>query len=79
LKGYLINDVCIFVETILQVYHEYKKLPKGSNFASSARGQRYYKIDIFAPQFTPLISTCAHANFLSENQVLQKIEVNLVG
>jgi len=51
------------VESVLQGYHKYKNnWPEGSNFASaSARGQRYFKIDIFATEFT-------HANFLSRSQ-----------
>jgi len=57
------------VESVLQGYHEYKdNWPEGSNFASaSARGQKYFKIDIFAPKFAPPLSTHAYANFLSES------------
>jgi len=58
------------VESFLRGYHEYKdSWPEGSNFASaSARGWRYFKIDIFAPEFTPLVSTHAHATFLCGSQ-----------
>jgi len=48
-------------------YHEYKdNWPKGSNFAlASAKRWRYFKIDTFAPEFAPQISTHAHTKFLS--------------
>jgi len=47
------------VENALRGYHEYKdNWPEGSNFASaSVKGWRYFKIDIFVPEFTPQIST----------------------
>jgi len=66
------------VESVLQGYHEYKyNWPEGSNFASaSAREQRYFKIDIFASEFTPQVSTHTCAKF---SRVLQKMEINLVG
>jgi len=55
------------VESVLWGYHKYK--PAGSNFASaSARGQRYFKIDIFSPEFAPPISTHERTNFLSGSQ-----------
>jgi len=62
------------VESVLQGYHEYKdNWPEGSNFASaSARGQRYFKIDIFAPEFAPQASTHTHANFLSGSREFYK-------
>jgi len=70
------------VESVLWGYHEYKdNWPERSNFASaSARGWRYFKIDIFAPKFAPQASTHAHANFLSRSQEFyKKMEINLVG
>jgi len=60
--------MCTFlVESILQGYHKYKdNWPEGSNFASaSARGQRYFKIDIFAPEFTLQVFTHTCEKFLS--------------
>jgi len=57
-------------ESVLQGYHEYKdNWPEGSDFASaSARGQRYFKIDIFAPQ----VSTHTCANVLSRSREFYK-------
>ena len=51
------NNVHILVERVLRSNHEYKdNWPEGSNFASaSARGQRYFKIDIFTPKSTPQV------------------------
>jgi len=62
------------VENFLRGYHEYKdNWPEGSNFAfASARRQRYFKIDIFTPEFAPQVSTHAHAYFLSRNQEFYK-------
>jgi len=60
--------MCTFsVESVLQGYHEYKdNWPEGSNFAfTSARGWRYFKIDIFASKFAPQVSTYACDIFLS--------------
>ena len=37
LKGQMINDVHILVESVLQGYHKYKdSYPEGSNFASAS-------------------------------------------
>jgi len=62
------------VESVLRGYYKYEdSWPEGSNFASvSARGQRYFKIDIFASMFAPPISTHTRANFLSGNQEFYK-------
>ena len=62
------------VESILQGYHKYKdNWLEGSNFALvSAEGQRYFKIDICAPEFTPQVSTHAHVNFLSGSREFYK-------
>jgi len=47
--------------------------PEESNFASaSARIRRYFKIDIFAPELEPQVSTRARANFLSGSQEFYK-------
>jgi len=55
------NDVHVFGRKcplrLSQIYY----WPEGSNFASAARGQRYFKFDIFTPQ----VSTQARANILS--------------
>jgi len=70
LKGHMIdNYVYILIESVLRGYHEYKhNWSEGSNFASaSAKGQRYFKIDIFAPKFTPQVSALTCANFLSRS------------
>jgi len=66
LKGHVINDVHVLVESVLQGYHKYKdSYPKGSNFASaSARVRRYFKIDSFAPEFASSISTHTRVYFL---------------
>jgi len=55
------------VETVLRGYHEYKdSWPERLNFTSASdRGQRYFKIYIFTPEFAPSFSTHVHANFLS--------------
>jgi len=46
---------------------------KDQNFASaSARGQRYFKKDIFALEFASQVSTPAPANFLSRSQEFYK-------
>jgi len=70
------------VASVLRGYHEYKdNWPEESNFVSaSAKGQRYFKIDIFTPKFTPPVSTQAHANFLSISSEFYKkiMEINLV-
>jgi len=68
------------VESVLRGYHEYKdNWPEGSNFASaSGRGQRYFKINIFAPKFTSQVSTHAVQTFYPKSSVLQKMEINLV-
>jgi len=63
LKGHVIyNNVHIFVESVLQGYHKHKdNWPEGSNFASaSARGQRCFKINFFAAEFTPQVSLFMH-------------------
>jgi len=62
------------VESVLQDYHKYKdNWPEGSSFASaSARAQRYFKIDIFAPKFAPQVSTYACQNFLSRSREFYK-------
>jgi len=39
---------------------------------ASAKGQRYFKIDIFAPEFTPQVSTHAPANFYPEVESFTK-------
>jgi len=68
LKGHVIdNDVHVFGRKCSSSYYEYKdNWFEGSNFASaSAKRQRYFKTDILAPEFTPQVSTHAHANFLS--------------
>jgi len=56
------------VESVLWGYYKYKdNWLEESNFASaSARGQRYFKIDIFAPKFAPQISIHVHANIYPE-------------
>jgi len=61
-----IFDAGLFsVENLLQGYHKYEdNWPEGSNFASSARGWGYFKIDVFAPKFTSQVSTHACVNFL---------------
>ena len=55
------------VESVLRGYHKYKdNWPEGSNFAStSARGWRYFKIDIFAPEYASQVFTHECANLLS--------------
>ena len=62
------------VESVLGGYHKYKdSWFEGSNFTSaSARGQRYFKIDIFAPEFVSPISTHTCAKFLSRSQKFYK-------
>jgi len=62
------------VESVLQGYHEYKyNWPEGSNFAStSARRWRYFKIDIFAPEFATQASTHTCENFLFGSQEFYK-------
>jgi len=47
---------------VLQAYHEYKdNWPGRSNFASaSAKGRRYFKIDILMPEFAPQVSLLMH-------------------
>jgi len=40
--------------------------------SASARGWRYFKIDIFVPEFASHASTHTSANFLSGSRVLQK-------
>jgi len=78
LKGHVINNVHVFgrkvSRSVLRGYDKYKdNWPEGSNFASaSARGRRYFKIDIFAPEFALPISTHARANFLSGSQEFYK-------
>jgi len=74
LKGHVINDVHVLVESVLRGYFEYKVVsPEGSNFASaSARGQRYFKINNFAPEFASPIYTHACANFLSGSREFYK-------
>jgi len=69
LKGHMINDVQFSGRNCPQGYHEYKdSQPEGSNFDSaSTRRRRYFKIDVFAPEFTPPISTHARPNFLFGN------------
>jgi len=61
-------------------YHEYNdNWPEGSNFASAlARGRRYFKIDIFVPEFVPQASLYSHM-CIQKSRVLQKMEINLVG
>jgi len=70
LIGHVINNnVHAFSRSILQSYHVYKdNCPEGSNFTSaSARGWRYFKIDIFAPEFTPQVFTHTREKILSES------------
>jgi len=59
LKGHVFyNDVHIFDNPYTYVgYHKYKdNWPEGSNFVSAlAKGQRYFKIDIFVPKFAPQV------------------------
>jgi len=74
LKGHVINDLHVLVESVYRGYHEYKdSYPEGSNFASaSARGRRYFEIDSFAPEFALPISTYACANFYLKVQSFMK-------
>jgi len=69
-KGHVNNDVHVFGRKCLRGCQEDKDSePAGSNFASaSARGRKYFKIDIFSTEFAPPISTHACANFLSGSQ-----------
>jgi len=75
LKGHMINNnIQIFRESVLQGYHEYKDYwPEGSNFApASARERRYFRIDIFAPEFAPQVSTTTGANFYPKVRFYKK-------
>jgi len=76
LKGQMIdNNVNIYSRKCPLSYHEYKdNWPEGSNFASTlARGQRYFKINIFLPKFL-------HVQFFyPEVESFTKMESNLVG
>jgi len=76
------NDVYTFlVESVFQGYHKYKNnWPEGSKFSSaSARGGRYLKIDIFAPEFAPQVSLLTYMQTLiQKSRVLQKMGINLV-
>jgi len=64
------NNVHVFRKsTCPSSYHEYKdNWAEESNFASFlARGERYFKIDIFTSKFTPQVSTNACEKYLSES------------
>jgi len=77
LKGHMINnDVNVLVESVLRVTTNIMNKDnwlEGSNFASaSARGWRYFKIDIFAPKFASQVSTHGRANFFRKSGILKK-------
>jgi len=71
------------VEIVLEVITNIKIVSlKDQNTSASARQQRYFKINIFAPKFASPICTHACANFqtfIRKPRVSQKMKINLVG
>jgi len=70
----------LLVESVFRGYHKYKdSWPEGSNLLLLQLGNRYFKIDIFAPEFAPPSLFMHLQTFYPEVKSFTKMEINLVG